>query len=287
MKTIILMPTKNEEWILPITISAASSIAEKIIVSDQKSQDKTIEILKKSNNIDFIENKNIGHSNQVRWELLDYARSNYGKNNLIITIDADEIIPHSIFKNYRNNILSNKPGTIFSLPWIQLWKSVEKYRSDKGVWSPKTNKKACMFIDDGILSYDNKFVINDHTSRVPNQNIRDKIDLQVPLLHFQFANWERSQIKQIWYQCTELLNGLDPETINNKYFHSKNQEGVKLRKVKKSWLKNISITNSITTSSIPETWYFSEIKEMFNKYGIKKFEKLDIWDNKYIQSLIN
>ena len=39
------MPTKNEDWIIKQTISAASEFVDNIIVSDQSSTDKTIEIL--------------------------------------------------------------------------------------------------------------------------------------------------------------------------------------------------------------------------------------------------
>ena len=43
----------------------------------------------KKYNVEIIENNNTTPSNTVRWNLLDKARKEYGKNNLIICMDAD------------------------------------------------------------------------------------------------------------------------------------------------------------------------------------------------------
>ena len=42
-----LMPVKNEEWIIERSLSSASIWADKIIVSDQGSTDRTVEIARR------------------------------------------------------------------------------------------------------------------------------------------------------------------------------------------------------------------------------------------------
>ena len=73
MKKIILMPVRNEKWILPTTINAGLKIADHILIADQNSNDGSKEIYKNESKILVIPNNNTDHSNQIRWELLDQS----------------------------------------------------------------------------------------------------------------------------------------------------------------------------------------------------------------------
>lgn len=278
MKTVVLMPVKNEEWILPTTLKAAESIADLIIVGDQLSTDKTREILASSEKVVVIDNLEVGHSNKIRWKMLDYLREHHGANNLVINIDADEILPPYLFNKHKSLLLENiQPGTIISSPWVQVWRSIHTYRSDNSVWSPLTNKKPFIFLDNGVMDYDRNFVINDHTSRVPNKNCGETVEIRIPLLHLQFANWNRTQIKQAWYQCCELINGKLVENINNSYSITRNEHGIGYEVVPELWYQGVEISTSIESCDVTKTWYYREIVDMFDKHGIEKFESLHIW----------
>ena len=279
------MPVKNEKWILPTTIKAGLKIADNILIADQNSSDGSREVYKIDDKISVIPNMYKDHSNQIRWNLLDKSRELFGENNLIMNIDADELIPPNIFMEEKINIMNHKPGTIFSSPWVQLWRSLSKYRSDDGVWNPSKNKKPFMFIDNGIMDYEREYVINDHTARVPIKSSLKTIDTKIPLLHLQFVNWERSQIKQAWYQCKELLAGENYKEINNKYKNSITEQNLALSNLKSSWVENINLNQEILDINIDELWYLKEIKLMFEEHGIRKFRKLNIWDSKYLIKL--
>ncbi len=282
MKTILLTPTKNEDWILAKTLPIFSNIADEIIVSDQNSEDNTLSILNQFKKIKIITNHRKYHSNEVRWELLEEARKLYGSNNLIICLDADEYIPSHLFFKNKKNIIKNKPGTAFQSPWVQLWRSVSKYRSDTGVWNPKTNFKPFMFLDNGISSYLDEVIINDHTSRIPTKNILNIKTINIPVIHLQFANWERAQIKQIWYMCSELMRGSSATEINNKYINSIKEDGLKLTKVKKAWIKDLNSDLSFKTYDNDELWYLKEIENMFKTKSPLFFKNLNIWQNKNV-----
>lgn len=283
-KTILLLPTKNEEWVLKSTLYIMKNVFDKIIISDQSSTDGTLELISKIENLDIINNPRNFHSNQVRWELLDEARKRYGKFNLIVNIDADEFIPLKNFKNFKNKLHKFEPGIGFSAPWVQLWRSVKQYRSDKGVWNPKTNFKDFMFLDNGKINFTSEHIINDHTSRIPTINLRKIIKLSFPLLHLQFVNWERSQIKQIWYMCTELIEGANAITINSKYRDSRSENDIKLSKVKNKWIDTYNFEN-LDLEISNANWYLMEIKKMFQDKGIEFFSDLKIWDNDFILKL--
>lgn len=275
MKTIVLIPTKNEEWILDNTLSNITPYVDMVIIADQKSSDKTVEIAKSYPNVQVIENPYEGHSNKVRWILLDEARR-YGSNNLIICIDADEIIQPKAIKKMKELVEKGeaKPGDVFRLKWIQLWKSVRQYRDD-GAW--KNNIKNIAFIDNpGANEYKKDFVINDHTSRVPDTNINSEIFLEFPLLHYHFVAWKRNEMKQAWYRCTELIAGKrNAKRINNTYRVTILSNKIPAYTSPEEWYEGITTPTSI--ESAISIWHLTEIQKFFSAHGILFFEDLQIW----------
>jgi glycosyltransferase involved in cell wall biosynthesis len=270
MKTIVLIPTQNEEWILESTLKNTSPYVDLIIVADQSSTDRTVEICGKFSNVKVINNPNEGHSNKVRWLLLEEARKE-GSENLIICIDADEAISPKAIVEMKN--ASPKPGDVFKFKWIQLWRSNHEYM-EEGVW--KNNFKIIAFVDGNENEYKKDFVINDHTTRVPDTNIGKVFDVSYPLLHFHFVAWRRTELKQVWYRCTELIAGKrNAKRINNTYRVTLMSDSVVGKPVPKEWTEGLDLpTNLENTTS---EWHLIEIKGFFDKYGIEFFEDLQIW----------
>ncbi len=215
MKSRVLIPTKNEEWILDVTLSSIHPFVDHIIVADQHSIDSTRGICRKYSKVTLIDNNEIGHSNKVRWALLDEARKIPGEN-LMLCIDADELLSKNAIETIKSRAVTEGPGTIFELPWIQLWKTVSQHRID-GVW--KNSTKQAVFFDDRKMDYTRQFVINDHTARTPTGVQKKVISLpDCPLLHLQFIAWKKNEIKQAWYRCSELMKApTKSRKINRKY----------------------------------------------------------------------
>jgi ribosomal silencing factor RsfS len=57
MKKIVLMPIKNEDWILNFSLSQISKWADYIIIADQNSIDRSIEICKRFKKVSIIKNE--------------------------------------------------------------------------------------------------------------------------------------------------------------------------------------------------------------------------------------
>ena len=285
MKSILLMPVKNEEWIIGSTLEYMHDLFDHIIISDQESTDNTIETTKKFSNITYLKNTRKLHSNIVRWELLENSRRLFGNHNLIACIDADELIPKKLYLNQMKNILKEPPGTVFYSSWVQLWRSINQYRNDNSVWNPKKNIKEFMFIDNGSMNYERTETINDHTTRIPNLGVENKKKLNFPLLHLQFVNWERSQLKQVWYMCNEKVAGNNSEDINSKYINSQNENNIKLSRTKKKWLSDFLLNEEILKQDHFSEWYVKEIDELFSKHGVEEFLELNIWHLEKINDL--
>lgn len=275
MKIIALMPVKNEAWILRSTLSALSEYCDFIFVSDQNSTDGSREIISEFEKVILLNNNSDGHSNRVRWQLLDAAREISG-NNLILNIDADEAFSPRLFKKFLNDYKGKLvPGTWIEFQWVQLWKSISYYREDDSVWS--NNWKPIGFLDDRKLDYPRVQVINDHTSRVRGKSDTPTIRIEnVPLLHYQWAAWHRAQAKQAWYRCAELIdNPKAARSINEKYAASLEDMSAQLTEVPVEWSYEINVLSTIEQT--PPDWHLDEIMQWFDRYSIKFFESLDIW----------
>jgi hypothetical protein len=273
MKKIALIPIKNEDWILFHSLTNISIWADIIIVADQMSTDNSRNICAQFEKVVLIDNSRTEHSNEVRWDLLDKARE-FGTNNLIVCIDADEILSLDFFKE---DFTKYKPGQSFELPWIQLWKTPLQYRTD-GVW--KTLSKVCAFIDDGEMNYERKFIINDHTGRIPHSPFKP-IKINTPLFHLEYIPFRKNQMKQAWYRCSELILGKrNAKRINATYAMSHESSNIKTSDLLIDIKSIYSLPEDLVVMEY--TWHENQIMSWFKEYGITFFEPLDIW---YIEKL--
>jgi len=109
MKIICGIPTKNEEWIIAKTLNILIKFCDKIIILDDNSDDRTEEICRGYDKVDFIKRypKNIfdtGMSALGKTELFNHI-ANYEPDYILI-LDADEI-PTPAFLTFLENLDPN------------------------------------------------------------------------------------------------------------------------------------------------------------------------------------
>lgn len=283
MKKIVLMPTKNDAWILEKTLPCILLWADKVIISDQQSTDKTLEICRRFSQVTVLNNPNVFHSTKVRQQLLDEARKEEG-NNLIFSIDSDEVVTADILDpNFWHKISTFPIGASFEMQWVQLWRSTDKYRNDNSVWS--NSYKQFAFIDDRIAMYTYEYGVNDHNPRVPKSLAKNTTRLEMPkVLHFQFVNWERMLAKQRFYRVQDFIQTAkkikDALRINKMYQIAKDEVGLSLSLVPSEWTQ-VYIEKGIDLKHVKDEglfWYDLEILKWFKKFGPESFLWLDIWD---------
>ena len=270
MNIITLTPVRNEEKNIRTFLENASKFSDHIILADQSSSDRTKEIALSFPKVTVIENNEQGHSNLVRWMLLDEVRKIPG-TNMLVAIDADEMISPEWFKTVKEKYKDDAAPKAFSFRWIQLWKSTAEYRMD-GVW--KDTRKTAVWIDDRKSDYERTSVLNDHTSRVPESLTIENVE-EYPLLHFQFVTMKQTAYKQAWYRMSEWLAGKKARKINYRYMHSKDSTDVILEKANDAWFQDILLP--VFSDSTEDSWHRKEILGLFERYGIEYFEPLDIW----------
>ncbi len=286
MKKIVLMPVKNEDWILEYSLSCASLWADHIIIADQGSTDNSREIYKKFGKVIVIENPFEFHSGSVRKLLLEEARKIPG-NNLLFSLDADEILSSNFLDTIEQKTLldSLAPWDSLILQWINLWWSPTWYRNDDSVWS--NSWKHFAFYDNREYSYEFIDKINDHEARVPADSIIHSItNIQIKVLHFQFLWRERMLSKQRRYRVHDLIQQpnslINNIKLNLKYFPTKIEEKAGISEVPSKWIEiyRESWTSSDQIQFYTDFyWYDRDILEKLTKFGTKYFQYLDIWDD--------
>jgi len=281
MKVIVVMPVRNEEWILEKSLKAASYFADHIIVGDQGSIDRTPGICKKFPKVVYLINPEEypGEKNR-RQILLDKTRELFEKGNIIFCLDADEIPTANILENssWKDFLVSLKTGQSVRLEWVSLWRNPKKYCYDKSVW--KKSFRYFIFKDDGKANY---ALGNVHESKIPSAFLKNYLKYEdVKIMHFHFVLWSRMLSKQ--QHCRIMEKRVFPRksflAINARYWSTKDERNMILKDVSNSWLKGWQ-NKGINLENFSENrlyWFDIEILQDFKEYGTKYFKWLDIWD---------
>ncbi len=281
-KIFVVIPARNDGWILPTVLGSVSLWADHIIVADESSWDNSSEVFKKFPKVEVVKFalKEFNES-QRRQVLLDAVRK-HGGQNLIFGLDSDEIITAEILNPQvlKEFISLLKPGMSAQLQWIMLWKNTSEYRYDPTPeWSDSW--KNFVYWDDGKINFNN---VRMHSARVPEQTIPNSIIFnKFKVLHFAFADWPRMIAKHVYYLALEktMGNNLHPYLLNRKYrwFYSKPKTGVLIKKVPNEWTKPF-IESGVPVHDFELNelyWYETEVLRFFNKFGTDKFKHLNIW----------
>jgi hypothetical protein len=135
MKLTALMPARNEEWVIGLSLRAALQWVDEVIVLAHACTDKTISICRKADKDRVI----VSEDDNSTWDemthrqrMLETARKR-GATHIAI-IDADEVLTANLVPAMRKHVAALTPGTILQLPGYNLRGGVHQYHST-GIWS--------------------------------------------------------------------------------------------------------------------------------------------------------
>ena len=281
-KIVALIPVKNESRHIAFCLQAVAKFADAICVSDEASDDNTVQIIESlaaECRVERIIKKQAWNFNETqrRQPLLDAGREIGGTH--FIVFDADEAFTSNLATNdyLRNEILKLKPGEQLELVSIQLWRSVKQFRYDTSVWT--NHYKAFIFADERKCYYHEQIF---HLERVPS-NINGKSyrieGYKYGVLHFSFVNWANLLTKQAWYRCLERI--MHPQKsvheINALYGTTKDETNIELKKSLPEWFSSYECFEEAIYDA-PDQWREKQVLEWFEHYGREHFAELDIWD---------
>ena len=275
MKTIALLPVKNEAWVLEHTLRCLSAFCDVILVNDQQSTDGARDIGRQFPKVVWIDSPESHICEQARWQLWDVARE-YDGHNLLWCTDADELVSPSrmrAFLNQRYEELSG--GVVVDALYCHVWNNPTQYRAGLGVYSPYL--KAVGIVDDRRRDYDRSRSLPLHEERVPIGADTVRVHAEVaPVLHLQWLLPNRSQMRQAWYRCRELLHGeRDVQAINAHYAGTLPEWRVPTAPIPPEWLEGVTLPDPRIDQE--PTWQQAEIIRWFDTRGVEFFEPLEIW----------
>jgi glycosyltransferase involved in cell wall biosynthesis len=282
MKIAALIPFRNEEFNLPNCLSSLIGVADFVLGHDDSSSDNSRNVFEDLGGQMIGEHSGLSFSNgderAIRDLLLTEARKRGATHFLFI--DADEVLSDSLRESLRDYCSSLSPGQKILIQWVNLASDENSYFNDQSVFRP----------------LDKDFVIRDHASvfflseggvlhfgRTPNSQSSMPPQIIPPsrgvILHLQHLDEDLYQIKQVRYKCVELIHG-----TNSAFQINENSAFTLDRSVIISKLPSeFSVRKLVFTSNgIAAIEVQTELIKLFQQYGVKYFEKLEIWHVKVL-----
>lgn len=273
-KLIVLVPVKDESWIISHFLKATSLWADVIIIADQNSTDGTREIVSQFPKAIMIENNSTELDEDYRDRLLvDKAREIAGKGNILFRIDADEILTPCFDSVEWNNMLSSEPGTVWFFHWVNLLPNFKKYwKSESLVFGA--------FIDDGRPFSGHSFL---HSRDLFDFHCdRKKVFNECLLMHYQFADWNRMNSKHRFYQCFEHIKFPEKSAIDIfRTYHWMYNPALPVKPLPNSWIyKYKQLGIDIKDIKYDSSYRWNQIiKKYINEYSSCYFDNFDTNDN--------
>jgi glycosyltransferase involved in cell wall biosynthesis len=276
LKVVALLPFKDEEWILPAYVSSVAPVVDEIVAIDDGSTDRSRRLIEEAGGY-VVDNSSgsiaSGGFLPIREQLLALGRERGGTH--FIGLDADEALTTPSRRHLRQALSQLEPGGKIAMQWVTLWKRPDTYRHDGSVWTNLFKDFAWADSDQGLHGGDFMGI-----ARTPGDNSAEcwkrVPPAQAAVLHYQFAAWDRAQLKQAWYRCSELIRTPDRAfDINRMYAHGLDDRAARTLPVPEEWSQGIIVPADIARS-VPG-WQLDQILAWFDDRGIEFFEGLQIW----------
>jgi glycosyltransferase involved in cell wall biosynthesis len=271
-KIIVLTPTKNEAWIIERFLLSVSKFADHIIILDQNSTDRTVEIVKKFDKVKLVRNASKDFNEQERQEVLLKEARNIGVGNVLISLDADEFFTPSFYSEEYKDFLRGLPlGISISFNWANIHWSKSQY------WEAKM--QPIIFSDDGSPNSDNQ---DFHRTRLPTG--KKKIfapEKDVKVIHLQYMDLRRLRSKHRWYQLHEVVtrNNMNFIEIYRKYHHMFFLRDEYLNTLPKEWSEfylELGVNIFDMQYSEEPFWWDQSSVYLLNQISDNHLAKLDI-----------
>lgn len=269
MKLVSLTICRNSEWCIEATLRAALRWCDAAVVLNHASDDDTLQILTRLQT-EFRERITIIHESNPVWSemrhrqrTLEHARR-LGATHCAI-VDDDEILCETLVPTIRDRIAALAPGEVLAIPWLMLWRSLDRYRVDPHSVFARSHVTMA-FADAPHLRWEPTDGY-EHHARAPRGGVitRERPVNGGGVMHFQHANWRRLVAKQTWYQMMELCRWPEfgVEKIRRRYLPTLDERGLTTQPVPASWWGPEKALIQIDA----EPWQERDMRRMISEKG--------------------
>lgn len=279
MRLSSLTIARNEEWVIRASLTGMLRWCDDAVVLLHASTDGTR---------DAVEQVSRDHPGRVHilteedpvWREMAHRQRTLAKAREIgathmALVDADEFLTNNLTLFVKDMIQDLPSGGVLQLPWLQCWRSFDRYRDDD---SSVTSQFASMAFRDAPQLCWRATNGYDFHHREPHEAVRPftkpwQEKAVGGFLHLQHAEWPRVAWKHCLYRITELLRWpqFGVPAINARYAGSTDEKGLGLTTFPPDWWgpeRSMVIENQ-------EPWQKAEVIRLIETHGREKFAGLD------------
>lgn len=281
---IVMTPVRNAAWVLRAFLEATSLWADHIVIADQMSTDGSREIAMEYPKVILIDNnRKEMHMAATRRLLFDAARKIEGEK-ILFALDADEFLSGD-FVNTEDwkKIMNSNPNDSFCWRWMNL-KS-----GDATQYSTSQHYYWAVYESEDL--WEGKFPDNIiHEWRLPwslKKDCSQKFLLNdFYSIHLAKVNELRQRNKERFYQVSTIGNNVKVSVVS--MYRQYNSDGEdKYQIVPKDAYKyyeerGLNIWKFVDCTDVGR-YYTEETLSYFERDGLKRYAKLDIWDSDWME----
>jgi glycosyltransferase involved in cell wall biosynthesis len=282
MKLVAIMPVRNENWVLGLSLRAALKWCDAAVVLNHASTDGTADILdeiqrENPNRLTIItDRENTWKEMAHRQSLLDAARMDGATH--VALVDADEILTGDLLPTIREQVRQLPLSSYVQIPMRNLWRSIAHYRSDAGIFGCRAITSVA-FADTAACSW---FAKNgyDHHHREPHgaRCALRAYDMPGGVMHLQFASWRRLTAKHALYKMTERLRWPEKPVaeIERLYNLALDESGLQRSEVPVGWwAPYVELMEHLDVDREP--WQERECQRLWKMHGHGAFYGLNLF----------
>lgn len=281
MQLVGLTIARNESWCIGLTGRAALMYCDEWVVLDHASTDKTAAILldiaeEHPGRVTILnEESKVWEEMRHRQRTLIAARARKATHCAIV--DADEILCGDLLPDIKQRIKQLPPGAFMGIPMRNLHRSINRYRSDNGIWGMRTGTMLA-FADSPLLCWVRRGGYDHHQRSPLNSRMGIRLGGHSGIMHLQFAVWRRLLAKHALYQMMERLKypSKPVREIRKLYTMAPDETGAETSPCPPEWwapykhlMKHLYVK--------AEPWQVSECRRLWAIYGAEAFAGLELF----------
>lgn len=284
MKIIAILPVRNEDWCLGLTLRALLMWVDEVCVCLHNCTDDTEAIVRgiwfDTNRIRAeVDNSDNWDEMHMRQQLLVRARER-GATHIVI-LDADEILTGNLLPTIRDMVEHIPPGRILQLPGYNLRGGINLYHAD-GIWGNRWFSAA--FRDDPRLGWVGDRFHQREPQGVPLVKYSPIGQSGGGLLHLWGASERRLHQRHRFYRIQEALRWPKKDHAEIERMYSLAERGSGPKDCPETWRYSpvppfwwepyAHLMGHLHVEAIP--WQEAWADEMIHIYGRERFAGLSV-----------
>jgi hypothetical protein len=287
MKIVAIMPVRNEDWILGLSLRVALRWCDQVIVADHGSTDGSRDIMNELGRDGVIvrDDRETGWQEmEQRQMLLDTARE-YGATHVAL-VDADEVITADILPHMRRLVEASRDGWMLDLPLYNV-RHGEQYHTN-GVWGNRW--VATAFLDNPQLHWTgDRFHHREPFGVLRWHRAKPVAQGDGGVMHFWGSSERRLIAKHALYRMTERIRwpqktAAEIEFVYDPATNPSSQLAQRLNvagpwtfeALKPEWIEpHADLMKYLHVDGEP--WQEAECRRLYQEYGAERFTGLQLF----------